>query len=87
MDGGQESGVGPDQGGVLQREQVAIALAALLDPLVGQLHRPRPVHRGGPDRLLGFLVEVAVQPDQRLDQFVQGGAGLVLDLPVPRRTS
>ena len=36
VDGGEEGGVGPDQGGVLEREQVAVGLAAGGDPLVEQ---------------------------------------------------
>jgi AcrR family transcriptional regulator len=82
VDGGEEGGVGPDQGGVLQREQVAVGLAPVGDPLVGQVHRLGPVHRGGPDRLLGLAVEVAVEPDERFDQLVRCDVGLVLDLPV-----
>ena len=76
VDGGEEGGVGADQGRVLEREQRAIGLAALLDPLVGQVHRRDPVFGGRADRFLGLAVEVAVKPDQRLDQLVRGGTGL-----------
>src|SRR5689334_6045293 len=67
---------------MLEREQFAVGLAAFGDPLVGQLHRLGPVRRGRAEFRLGVTVEVGVEPDQRLDQFVRRPAGIVLELAV-----
>ena len=72
MDGGQQGGIAADQGRVLQREQRAVRLAALPDPLVGKVHRPGPVHRGRAECGLGLTVQVAVQAGERRDQFLGG---------------
>src|SRR5262249_38731437 len=70
VDGGEQGGVRADQGGVLLRKRGAVRLAALRDPLVGQVHGPGPVRRRGPDHVLRLAVEIAVQPRQRPDQLV-----------------
>src|SRR6185437_16875150 len=70
MDGGEQGGVATDQRRVLQREQLAVGSAAFPNPLIRQVHGPSPVHRGRPERGLGFAVEVAVQPGERLYQLL-----------------
>src|SRR5579859_1984169 len=62
VDRGEQGGVGADQRRVLQRQQRAVRLAALPDPLVGQVHGPGPVHGGGPDLGRRGTVKIAVQP-------------------------
>ena len=72
MDGGQQGGIAADQGRVLQREQRAVRLAALPDPLVGNVHRLDPVHRNRAESGLGLAVQVAVQAGEGPDQFLGG---------------
>lgn len=50
----EQRGVGAYQRGTLQREQRAVGSAARCDPLIGQIHRLRPVHGCRPDRCLGL---------------------------------
>jgi hypothetical protein len=76
MDGGEQGGVGADQGRVLKGKQPAVRLAALPDPLIGQVHGPGAVHRGRPDRRIGLAVRVAVQAGQGANQFF-GGLGVI----------
>jgi len=66
MDGGEQGGVAADQRRVFQRQQPAVRLAVLPDPLVGQFHGPGPVDGSRPDRFLGLFAEKARFPAIRL---------------------
>ena len=56
MDGGEQGGVGTDQGRALQGKQPAVRLAALPDPLIGQVHGLGPVPGSRPECGLGLAV-------------------------------